>query len=319
MNAAVVRSFGSAPKYESFEAPQPSDDHEMQVEVLASALHLRVRGQADGSHYTSTGELPLIPGVDGVCRLPDGRTAYFVSPDTAYGAMAEQTVIDLRRCVPLPEGIDPVQIAAAMNPAMSAWVALRRRIDFPPGGQVLVLGATGSSGQMAVRIAKLFGASRVIGAGRNPKRLQELLGMGADEVVSLSGDPGEVSARLAEAASEVDIVIDYLWGHVAELAMLPLLKRRSDRSRALHWIEIGSMAGASASIPSAALRSANFHLIGSGQGSVTAAGYLAEFPALIEAITSGKLSLNTRTVPLSEVEAVWQEPADAARRVVFVP
>ena len=142
--------------------------------MIASGLHRRVRSQADGSHYTSTGALPLVPGVDGVGRLPDGTLRYFALGDTTSGAMAEQTVIDLRQSFELPGGSDPVQVAAAMNPAMSSWVALRRRIDFQPGQAVLVLGATGSSGQMAVQVAKQLGAGRVIAAGRNPERLAGL-------------------------------------------------------------------------------------------------------------------------------------------------
>jgi len=142
MRAAVVTSFDSPPTYQEFPTPAPATDDEILIDVVASGLHPRVRSQADGSHYTSSDELPLVPGIDGVGRTPDGRLRYFVLPDTTMGAMAEQTVIDLRRSVELPEGGDPVLIAAAMNPAMSAWVALRRRIAFRPGQSVLVLAAT---------------------------------------------------------------------------------------------------------------------------------------------------------------------------------
>ncbi|MFB9276651.1 zinc-binding dehydrogenase [Cohnella cellulosilytica] len=263
--------------------------------------------------------MPLIPGIDGVGRLADGRRVYFVAPDTSFGTLAEQSVIDLRRSVPLSEDVDPVQIAAAMNPAMSSWVALRRRVEFQPGHSVLVLGATGNSGQMAVQIAKLLGASQVIGAGRDPDRLESLPALGADSVVSLAGDPKEAADRLGEAASEADFVIDYLWGEPAELAMISMLTKRSDRSRALCWIQIGSVAGAAAAVPSAALRSANFQLLGSGQGSVTTAGYMAEFPALIDAIAAGKLKVNASPLPLSQVEEAWNAPSDPGKRVVFVP
>jgi NADPH:quinone reductase-like Zn-dependent oxidoreductase len=319
MYAAVVRSFDSAPKYEHFDTPVPSGSHEVLVDVLAAGLHPRVRSQADGSHYTSTDELPLIPGVDGVGRLPGGSLVYFAAPDTALGSFADRTVIDLRRSVPLPAHADPVLIAAAMNPAMSSWVSLRRRVQVQPGFKVLIMGATGNSGQMAVQIAKLMGAGQVIAAGRDQERLQSLTLLGADVTVSLAGDPEAVAQRLGEAAAEVDIVIDYLWGKPAELAILPILTRRPDRSRLLSWIQIGSVAGPNAVIPSAALRSANFQLIGSGQGSVTPAGYMAEFPALIDAIASGKLTANPVTFPLSSVEDVWNTPADGQQRIVFVP
>lgn len=319
MNAAVVRSFASGPKYEIFATPEPSGNHEALVDVLAAGLHLRVRAQADGSHYTSTDELPLIPGIDGVGRLADGQLVYFVATDTALGSFADKAVIDLRRSVPIPAGADPVLIAAAMNPAMSSWVTLRRRVQVQPGFKVLILGATGNSGQMAVQVAKLLGASQVIAAGRDQSRLNSLKQLGADVTVSLAGDPEAAAGRIGEAAAEADIVLDYLWGQPAALAMIPMLTRRSDRNRLLTWIQIGSVAGAEAAIPSAALRSAHFQIIGSGQGSVTPAGYLAEFPALIEAVTSGKLTANPVVYPLSEVEEVWQAPADSRQRIVFVP
>ncbi|MFC3799184.1 zinc-binding alcohol dehydrogenase family protein [Cohnella sp. GCM10012308] len=319
MHAAIVRSFQSAPTYGTIETPQPAGDHEVVADVLAAGLHPRVRSQANGSHYTSNEALPLIPGIDGVARLPDGGMVYFVAPDTPYGTMAEKSAVDLRRSVPLPEEADPVTIAAAMNPAMSSWVALRRRLDFQPGMQVLVLGATGNSGQMAVQIAKLLGASRVIGAGRDSDRLRKLAALGADEVNSLAGDPEEAAHSVAVAASEVDVVVDYLWGKPAELTMLPLLKRRSDRSRTLSWIQIGSVAGPAAAVPSVALRSADFRLIGSGQGSVTTEGYLAEFPALMDAIASGKLRVDAKPVPLHQVEEAWTAPSDPEKRIVLVP
>src|SRR6195952_4863907 len=110
MKAAVVAAFDTAPQYDDFPVPEPSDRHELLVQVLAAGLHPRVRSQADGSHYTSTDELPLVPGIDGVGRLPDGRQVYFILPDTTMGAMAEQTLIDSRRSIVLPESSDPIAI-----------------------------------------------------------------------------------------------------------------------------------------------------------------------------------------------------------------
>jgi NADPH:quinone reductase-like Zn-dependent oxidoreductase len=153
MRAAVVTSFDTPPTYRDFPTPSPQTPDEVLVDVIAAGLHPRVRSQADGSHYTSSDELPLVPGIDGVGRAPDGTLRYFILPDTLMGAMAERTVVDLRRSVVLAQDSDPVLIAAAMNPAMSSWVALRERISFQPGQSVLVLAATGNAGQMAVQIA----------------------------------------------------------------------------------------------------------------------------------------------------------------------
>src|SRR6202142_1036991 len=113
MKAAVVSSFDSAPRYQEFPVPVPVGDHEMLVDVIAVGLHPRVRSQANGSHYTSTDELPLVPGIDGVGRGSDGLLRYFILPDTTVGAMAEQTVIDLRRSVVLPDDSNAIAVAAA--------------------------------------------------------------------------------------------------------------------------------------------------------------------------------------------------------------
>ena len=168
MKAAVVSSFDTAPRYEDFRAPAAAGDDDMVIDVIAAGLHPRVRSQANGSHYTSTNELPLVPGIDGVGRGADGLLRYFLLMDTTMGAMAEQTVIDTRRSIVLPEDSDPIAVAAAMNPAMSSWVALRQRVPFQTGQNVLVLGATGNAGQMAVQIASLFGAGRSSPPGAMP-------------------------------------------------------------------------------------------------------------------------------------------------------
>lgn len=171
MKAAVVTSFDTPPRYEDIDAPTPGGPADVVVDVVAAGLHPRVRSQADGSHYTSTDELPLIPGIDGVGRGPDRRLRYFVLPDTTRGSMAERTVVDERRSILLPEDADVIALAAAMNPAMSSWVALRRRLDFRAGQRVLVLGATGNAGRLAVQVARHLGASVVVAAGRDRRRL----------------------------------------------------------------------------------------------------------------------------------------------------
>jgi NADPH:quinone reductase-like Zn-dependent oxidoreductase len=313
MHAAVVTSFDAPPSYQEFPTPRPDGSNDVLVDVVASGLHRRVRSQADGSHYTSTGELPLVPGVDGVGRMPDSTLRYFALGDTTSGAMAEQTVIDLRHSFELPDGADPVLVAAAMNPAMSSWVALRRRINFRSGQTVLVLGATGSSGRMAVQVAKRLGAGRVIAAGRNPKLLAALPELGADAIVRLGEGPG-----LGEVAADVDVVIDYLWGQVTVEAMTAIATNRSDDSRPLTWIEIGAVAGATATIPAAALRALPLQIVGSGQGSVSTAGILAELPALVNEIGSGALRIDARAVPLADVASAWQD-ADSAERIVLIP
>ena len=316
MHAAVVTAFDKPPAYREIPAPTPQTPDEILVDVIAAGLHPRVRSQADGSHYTSTADLPLVPGIDGVGRGADGKLRYFVLPDTPMGAMAERTVIDQRRSITLPDDADPVLVAGATNPVMSSWIALRQRIEFKPGQTVLVLGATGSSGRMAVQVAKRLGANRVIGAGRNAERLAALTELGADDTVQLG--TATATGDLARAAGDVDVVIDYLWGPPTVDAMVAVVSNRPDAGKPLAWIEIGSVAGGTAAIPSAALRAARLQIVGSGQGSVPTRDILTELPSLVSEITSGTFDIDVCAVPLADVEAAWSDTG-ATQRIVITP
>jgi NADPH:quinone reductase-like Zn-dependent oxidoreductase len=319
MNAAVVTSFAQPPRYQRFEVPEPSIAGEVLADVLAAGLHPRVRSGAAGKHYTSSGTLPMIPGIDGVGRLSDGKLVYFAAGDDVLGTMADKALVDPRRSVELPEGADVAKVAAAMNPAMSSWVALRRRVQIKPGQSVLILGATGNAGTMAVQVARRLGAGRVVGAGRDLNRLRALMPAGADDVVQLTDDTNATGQALSAAAAEVDIVLDYLFGMPAQQAMTTLLTARSDKSRALDWIQIGSVAGPTIELPSAALRSANFRLQGSGQGSVSPRAYLAELPSLVEEITVGAIAVCANVVPLADVQDAWTSEETPGERTVLVP
>ncbi|QLL05873.1 quinone oxidoreductase family protein [Mycobacterium vicinigordonae] len=310
MKAAVVRAFDEPPRYQDFPEPDGTGTDELVVDVVAAALHPRVRSQANGSHYTSTGELPMVPGIDGVVRDATGALYYALVEDTNLGTMAQRTIVEKSRTVPLPADTDAAAVAAAINPVMSSWVALRRRIHFEPGSRVLILGATGNAGRMAIQVAKRFGAGEVIGAGRNPQRLAGLPTLGADRTLTFD--------RLGEAG-DVDVVLDYVWGPPSSAGMVDLLTHRNNRNKRLTWIEIGSMAGATAEIASAALRSTRLQIVGSGIGSVARAEFAHEIPEIAAAVVAGEFDIDTQTVPLSEVEAAWTRRPSDDRRLVFVP
>ena len=319
MNAAVVTSFHEPPRYQPVALPRPQSEDELLVEVLAVGLHPRVRTGAAGRHYTSTGALPMIPGVDGVGQRTDGTRMYFVADDQVAGTMADKAVVNVRRAIELPDVVDVTKVAAAMNPAMSSWVALRRRVPIRSGQSVLVLGATGNAGTMAVQVAKHLGAAYVVGAGRDRQRLDALASFGADALVRLTDDAGATAQALGAVASEVDIVLDYLWGQPAQEAITTLLTSRSDRSRALDWIQIGAVAGPTLELPSVALRSANLRLVGNGQGVVSTAVYLQELPSLVDEIHAGTISVKAKTVPLADVERAWSDSDAPGERTVLVP
>ena len=136
-------------------------------------------------------------------------------------------------CVPLPEGLDDATAAGIPNPAMSSWVALITRAKFVSGETVLILGATGFAGQLAVQIAKRLRARRVIAAGRNPQALEALKHLGADAVVSLDQEHDALMAafRSEYANAGVDVALDYLWGAPAE-CLLEAISQRGLRTTA---------------------------------------------------------------------------------------
>lgn len=313
MRAAVVTSFDNPPHYDVIDCREPGSG-EIVVDMLAAALSPRVRSGASGQHYSSTGALPMVPGIDGVGRTADGTLVYVLALDTTMGTMAEQIVVPADQVIALPTGIDPTIAAAAAVPGMSSWVSLTSRVPLQAGQEVLVLGATGAAGRMAVQIATSLGAARVVAAGRDPERLAGLVTAGADDLVSLADDG--FAAALAQKAADVDIVLDFVWGTVTQQA-LPAMIRARTADKPLSWIEIGSMAGADITLPSAALRAADLRILGTGQGASSPAALLGHIADLMAAVAAGTVDIDVRDVPLADVEKAWNAPVPANRRVVF--
>lgn len=266
-------------------------------------------------HYSSTGELPLIAGVDGVGRGSDGKLRYFAQSPGQIGTMADKTIIELDHSIELPDDCDPITMAGAMNPSMASWIALRCRVSFQRGQRVLILGATGSSGSMAVQIAQHLGASQVIAVGRNEQRLAELFALGATETMALGNALLDVDA----ITRDVDVVLDFVWGESSVRFLETILRRRTDRNRPLTWIHIGSMGGEAATIPGAFLRSANLQIVGSGHGSVSGREILMELPTLAKEIARGTFRIDVRATPLRNVEQTWLEAFPSSERIVFTP
>jgi NADPH:quinone reductase-like Zn-dependent oxidoreductase len=320
MQAAVVNTYDAPPRYDSFEEPVPQGD-ELRVRVSAAGLHRVVKALANGTHYGSTGILPFVPGIDGVGRLEDGTRVYFGSARSPFGTFAEYSVTNRSLCLPVPEALDDVTVAAMMNPGMSSWAALRERARFEAGESVLILGATGTSGQMAVQIAKRLGARRVVAAGRNPEALEELKALGADAVISLSLEREALVAALrAEwAQDKIDVVIDYLWGSPAERVLEAIAQKglQHDAAR-VRYVQVGSSAGATISLPAATLRSSGLELIGSGFGSVSVERIFEVLAEFVQEAARQPFSIQSESAALRDVEALWNG-REAGARLVFRP
>jgi NADPH:quinone reductase-like Zn-dependent oxidoreductase len=318
MHAAVIHKLGEPPRYETFADPA-AGENEVLVEVAAAGLHPAVKARV--AEDTTPPDLPLIPGVDATGRL-DGRRVYIAGARPPFGTMAERTVVPRALCVPLPDELDDATAAAMLNPGMSAWMPLRVRAPLNGGETVLVLGATGVAGQLAVQLAKQLGAGRVIATGRNQRVLDGLPEVGADALIQLDqADETLVDALAVEIEIyEIDVVIDYLWGRPTE-AFIQALDQQ-DRAPGLaprvRLIQVGASAGETMRLPAGVLRNANLEVLGSGAGTFAVEQVVSALPEFLAHAARAKLRLGVEPVPLADVHLVWDRP-QRGRRTVLVP
>jgi NADPH:quinone reductase-like Zn-dependent oxidoreductase len=315
MKAAIVREAGKAPVYGDFKEPVPGNG-EVRIHVTAAALSNVVRSRASGTHYSSSADLPFVVGIDGVGRLDDGRRVYFVLPKPPLGSMSERTVVRSGQCVALPDGLDDLKAAAIANPGMSAWAALKERAKLAAGETVLVNGATGTAGRLAVQIAKYMGAKKVIATGRNMDVLKTLASLGADVTIPLVEDGDALEeAFQGQFADGVDVVIDYLWGPSAERLIIAGAKAGRD-AVPIRFVQVGAVSAADITLPSAALRSSAIELMGSGIGSIPVDRLVKSIDDLMQATAPGGFEITTKTIPLSAVEETWGTAGNMPR-IVF--
>lgn len=317
MKAAVIVEAGKTPIYKDFKEPVPTEG-ESRVVVTAAALSHVTRSRAAGTHYSSSDQQAVVVGIDGVGRLADGRRVYFVMPSPPFGSMAEQTVVRSSQCVVLPDGLDDVTAAAVAIPGMSSWVALKERAKFVAGETVLVNGATGTAGRLAVQIAKYLGAKSVIATGRNTEALKSLVSLGADRIIPLVPEEDLLEQAFMDPFGEgVDVVLDYLWGPSAQCLLIAAAKAGQD-TIPIRFVHIGGASAPTISLPGAVLRSSALELMGSGIGSVPLSRQVQAVDELLHATVPGGFAIATKTVLLSEVEAVWTMDAGVPRTVFLV-
>jgi NADPH2:quinone reductase len=321
VKAAVLQEVGKAPKWEEFEEPVAGEGEAL-VRVLAASLKPVDKQLAAGTHFSSPREadLPVICGTDGVGELEDGSRAFFGGCRKPFGAMAELTVVPRAFCFPLPPGIDDDTAAALPNPAVSAWLSLAQRAKLARGESVLVLGATGVTGQLAVQIAKLMGAARVVGVGRNERVLARLGELGADATIQLDQAPDALKeAYLSEMGPGFDVILDYLWGEPTEALLAALTKGEfTVAKKETRLVQVGESAGATIRLPAAVLRSTAVTILGTA-GMPPREVLFDAMKQVLERGALGELRIETQRAPMAEIESVWKRAGQAGRRIVMVP
>jgi NADPH:quinone reductase-like Zn-dependent oxidoreductase len=315
MKAALVVKPGQIPVYGDFKDPLPLPGKAV-VRVAASSISHVTKSRASGSHYSSQGELPFVPGTDGTGITHTGERVYFLLPEHPYGGMAQLCLVADQHCVALPAGLDDKFAAAIANPGMSSWAALVERAKLRTGETVLINGATGTSGRLAIQIAKHLGARRVIATGRRPG--DDLRMLGADVVVQLVEDRDVLEEKFKKVFHDgVDVVLDYLWGMSAEVLMIAAAKTAPE-GVPIRYIEIGSVSGQNVTLPSAALRASALQLMGSGLSSVPLPRLLEAVKGVLQAAHSAGFQSAMRVMPLANVAQAWTAD-DSGSRIVLVP
>jgi NADPH:quinone reductase-like Zn-dependent oxidoreductase len=318
MRAAILYQTGQSPRLGSFSDPVAGKD-EVLLTALAASLKPIDKQLAAGTHFASPREFPVICGSDGVGRLADGPRVFFGGPRWPYGAFAELTVVRRAQCFPIPETLDDATAAAIPNPGVSAWLSLSHRAKLAAGENVLILGATGVTGKLAVQIAKTLGASRVVAAGRNPESLATLPALGADATISLNQSRESLveAFRRQNLEKRLDVIIDYLWGPPTEalLAAITAGEFRASNSET-RLVQVGESAAPTIGLPAAALRSVALILMGTA-GIPPMDVLSSALNQVFAHAAKGDLSIETEQLPLSELESAWNRPT--SRRIVFCP
>ncbi|MFG2101221.1 zinc-binding alcohol dehydrogenase family protein [Micromonospora echinaurantiaca] len=317
MRAAVITECGRPPVVVRREPPRPADG-QLRVAVAAAPITPLDVLCGTGTSYFGAPAVPYVPGVQGVGRLDDGTPVWFSTTAgmrPGDGSMADYCVVPAADVVPLPDDVDHPLVAALGLSAVAAWMALTWRGELRPGEQVLVLGAGGVVGQVALQVARLHGARRVVAACRSAAAQERARRLGADAVVALGegDDVASLAARLAEACDgPVDVVLDPLFGVPAAAALRTLTAHG-------RLVNLGSSAGERAPFDSATLRSRSLRILGYTNNELTSEQKAGALRTVADHAAAGRLVLDYTSTPLAEAAEAWTRQAEgrATRRIVL--
>ncbi len=319
MKAAVLHEIGSVPRYEDFPDPVAGED-EVIIDVKAVAVENVDKAIAAGTHYASgqfLTELPAIPAFDGVGTLPDGTLVGFGNPRRPYGALAEKTVVAGAAYTPIPEGIDPA-VATVLATAVIG-MSITTAADFVPGETIMIQGATGVAGRLAVQVARLLGAGRIVATGRDDDQLRAVRALGADTVINTAVSDDKLARAFTEAEGDgYDVVLDYLWGRPTEILLRTLVPQSLAFGKPTRVVQVGASAGRDIAIAADSLRTSGVEIYGAAKG-LDAETMGTVYGQIVQWTQAGKLAFDVATVPLSDIETAWQRTDLRGKRLVVVP
>lgn len=312
MHAAVITDVTKAPGYAEFPEPEPLEG-EVVADIRAAAVAQIVRLIAAGRHYSRATTPPMIAGLDGVAKLPDGSLVYVPIVRSPWGTLAERAAVSTATARPVPAGLDAAQAAAIVNAAFASWLPLTRILEPDASPTVLILGATGAAGSVAVPIAKHLGARRVIAVGREGASLRRTADRGADDVIPLDDDLREAITRIG--ADGVDVVLDFLWGDAGSTVVTALARSAPHPQHRIDWVNLRALDGALVPFDADLLRMSDLHVWGSGAGAYSPQRRSDMADAALELAARGVIEVDIQPYPLADIERTWNESG----RLVYQP
>jgi NADPH2:quinone reductase len=294
------------------------------IQVKAFSLENVDRAMVKGTHFSTRQflpQLPAIPGTDGIGEAENGRLIGFGGMRPPYGSMAERAAFPAAYQVPIPEGVDAVTAASVPSATLTALFPLKWGAQLQPGETVLIHGATGFAGRLAVQVAELLGAGRIVGTGRDAAALRSLHALGAESVIDLKQSPASLATAFQDAAGATgyDVILDFLWGRPTETLIKTLVPEKlAFARRRTRLVQIGEAAGPTITLPADALRTSGLEIIGAG-GGLTPEAIGEGTTQVWEWIKAGKLQAVIEAVPLKDVERAWGRADLHGKRIVLVP
>ena len=304
MRAAQIVELGRPPEVAEVE-------HDGSLEIVAVALNPLDLAVGAGRFYGGHPPLPYVPGCEAVGRL-DGERVYLFGEGRGIGRdgfLSERADFPAELAVPVPDGVDDAVAAACGIAGIAGWLPLAERAPVRPDDRVVVLGATGCVGSIALQVARLLGAERVVAVGRDPDRLERARELGADATVSLDGDG--LSERLREEAGGdgPTLVVDALWGEPVQAAV----DAAAPGARIVH---LGQSAGPEATFPSASVRGKRLSILGHSNFALSADERRQAYLDVTEHVAAGRITIDVETFRLDEVGAAWTAQGSGAKAVV---
>lgn len=312
MRAAILREYGAPPEPGDFQEPEAAEGQEV-IEVLAAGLNPVDISIASGTFYGGRPELPCVVGREGVGRRTGGERVYFDGPVAPFGSFAQRAPIDPDGAIPLPDGLDEALAICCGIAGLAAWLGLEWRAGLRRGETVLVLGASGVVGQVALQAARLMGAGRVVAAARSREGLERARQLGADATVQMA-EVDDLAAAFAQAAGGgVDVIVDPVWGDPASAAI-------QAANRGGRLVQIGQSAGPHAVLSSAAVRGRLLEILGHASSAAPREVKRAAYERMAAHAAAGDLRVEVERIPLEDVASAWaRQQASPHHKLVIVP